>query len=63
LFTWFVRHSENVSLRPTTILKQIKQQTVEIPQPPPTAEFAAENLSAENPPNKLWRAELAAEFY
>ena len=32
------------------------------PQPPPIAEFAAGNLSAENPPEKLRRAELAAEF-
>ena len=32
------------------------------PQPPPIAEFAAGNLSAENPSEKLRRAELAAEF-
>ena len=32
------------------------------PQPPPIAEFATGNLSAENPPEKLRRAELAAEF-
>jgi len=31
------------------------------PQPPPIAEIAAENLSAENPPEKLRRAELAAK--
>ena len=32
------------------------------PQPPPIAEFAAEYLSAENPPKNLRRAELAAAF-
>ena len=32
------------------------------PQPPPIAEFAAGKLSAENPPEKLRRVELAAEF-
>jgi len=31
-------------------------------QPPQIAEFAAEYLSAENPLEKLRRAELAAEF-
>jgi len=42
-----------------TILVQLWQT----PQPPPIAEFAAEYLSAEKPPEKLWCAESAAEFY
>ena len=41
-------------------MQDVHTAQVETPQPPPIAEFVAKYLSAENPPEKLRRAELAA---